>query len=55
MDLLDEKMLISDGYSDFKNCSQNTMLHKTWVKVFSIIPEFRILRPTSYRKSASKY
>ena len=25
-----------------------------WVKVFSIIPEFRILRPTFQRKSASK-
>ena len=26
-----------------------------WVKVFRIIPNFRILRPTFYRKSASKY
>ena len=28
---------------------------KTWVKVFRIIPEFRILRLTFYGKSASKY
>ena len=27
----------------------------TWVKVFRIIPEFRILRLTFYGKSASKY
>ena len=27
----------------------------TWVKVFRIIPEFRILRLTFHRKSASKY
>ena len=27
---------------------------KTWVKVFRIIPEFRVLRLTFYRKSASK-
>ena len=26
----------------------------TWVKVFRIIPEFRILRRTFHRKSASK-
>ena len=26
-----------------------------WVKVFRIIPEFRILRLTFHRKSASKY
>ena len=26
----------------------------SWVKVFRIIPEFRILRPTFHRKSASK-
>ena len=30
--LLDEKMLLSDGYSDFKNCAQNTM-HKI-IKLF---------------------
>ena len=29
-------------------------LFSTWVKVFKIIPEFRILRLTSHRKSASK-
>ena len=27
----------------------------TWVKVFRINPEFRILRLTFHRKSASKY
>ena len=27
----------------------------TWVKVFRIIPEFRIFRLTFHRKSASKY
>ena len=27
----------------------------TWVKVFRIIPEFRILRLTFHRKSASKF
>ena len=30
------------------------MLTYAWVKVFRIIPEFRILRLTFYRKSASK-
>ena len=30
------------------------MVGNTWVKVFSIIPEFRILRLTFHRKSASK-
>ena len=28
--------------------------NNTWVKVFRIIPEFRILRLTFHRKSASK-
>ena len=27
----------------------------SWVKIFRIIPEFRILRLTFHRKSASKY
>ena len=27
----------------------------TWVKVFRINPDFRILRPTFHRKPASKY
>ena len=35
-----------------KNLQQ--MIHLTWMKVFRIIPEFRILRLTFYRKSASK-
>ena len=29
-------------------------VNNTWVKVFRINPEFRILRPTFHRKSASK-
>ena len=32
----DEKMLISDGHSDFKNNSQNTMFHRT-IKFFEIL------------------
>ena len=30
------------------------ILHITWVKVFRIIPEYRILRLTFHKKSASK-
>ena len=32
----------------------NSCIVYTWVKVFRIIPEFRILRLTFQRKSASK-
>ena len=31
------------------------LILETWVKVFRINPEFRILRLTFHRKSASKY
>ena len=34
--------------------SEVLLLILLWVKVFRIIPEFRILRLTFYRKSASK-
>ena len=53
--LLDEKCSFLMDIVILKNSSQNTMLHKTWVKVFRIIPEFRILRPTFHRKLASKH
>ena len=33
---------------------EGIIVYKTWMKVFRIIPEFRILRLTFNRKSASK-
>ena len=46
-------------FSEIIGPVQQTCEHKikiiAWVKVFRIIPEFRILRLTFHRKSASKY
>ena len=42
------------GNFDTVQCLYNTLSYNTWMKVFMINPEFRILRLTFHRKSASK-
>ena len=42
------------GNFDTVQSLYNTLCYNTWMKVFRINPEFRILRLTFQRKSASK-
>ena len=42
------------GVLKFQTLVALQKISDTWVKVFRIIPEFRILRLTFHRKSASK-
>ena len=50
--------ILPDFYQNHAKNSANTLKYpyscNAWVKVFRIIPEFRILRLTFHRKSASK-
>ena len=64
------KTVGGDGFNNYKVRARLAIMEKkfkeaegvyleqvriTWVKVFRIIPEFRILRLTFHRKGASKY
>ena len=51
--------ILSHDINDIKiTVKEDTNYHRlmqSWVKVFRINPEFRILRPTFHRESATKY